>query len=442
MDSNNANFVTPTVIPGPGPIPKNIGKRPPPTAISAPVERRRSSQRSIKRKKFDDEVVESSLIKSEPKKFVKPEGPVQVEGVPPPPPEKKKLKSKSKKSKKRKRATADAPNKDLGRWKPQDDLALITAVQQTCDLKAVHLGIKFTCKFTLKEVQERWYILLYDPVLSKLALNAMYQLHPDNVAAIQARTLFSKEEEDILKTIISVNSQPTVDVFQELLQKHPTVFHYARTAKALYNHWLLLKQYHLLPDQSVQPMPKGDHVLNFSDAEDLLNDEDLKDPADVIMEQELSIADRKNKKEIRTLEQEIPKWQVLVDSVTGISPPDFDNQTLAVLRGRLVRYLMRSKEITLGRATKDNLVDVDLTLEGPAWKISRRQGVIKLRNNGEFFVANEGKRPVYIDGKPVLSGTKQKLNNNSVVEMSGLRFIFLVNQDLINALKSEAQRNT
>ena len=27
---------------------------------------------------------------------------------------------------------------------------------------------------------------------------------------------------------------------------------------------------------TVQPMPRGDHVLNFSDAEDLLTDEDLK----------------------------------------------------------------------------------------------------------------------------------------------------------------------
>jgi len=25
----------------------------------------------------------------------------------------------------------------------------------------------------------------------------------------------------------------------------------------------------------VQPMPKGDHVLNFSDAEDMINDKDL-----------------------------------------------------------------------------------------------------------------------------------------------------------------------
>uniref|UniRef100_A0A8B9BJR1 Uncharacterized protein n=1 Tax=Anser brachyrhynchus TaxID=132585 RepID=A0A8B9BJR1_9AVES len=89
-----------------------------------------------------------------------------------------------------------------------------------------------------------------------------------------------------------------------------------------------------------------------------------------------------------------------------MSSPDFDSQTLAVLRGRMVRYLMRSREvsaglstrppqtepppappepppslltlpspqITLGRATKDNQIDVDLALEGPAWKISRKQG--------------------------------------------------------------------
>ena len=81
--------------------------------------------------------------------------------------------------------------------------------------------------------------------------------------------------------------------------------------------------------------------------------------------------------------------QVVVEQVTGHHAADFDNQTLAVLRGRLVRYLMRSREITVGRATADLTVDVDLTLEGPASKVSRRQAVIKLTNSGEFHLANE-----------------------------------------------------
>ena len=36
-----------------------------------------------------------------------------------------------------------------------------------------------------------------------------------------------------------------------------------------------------------------------------------------------------------------------------------------------------AKQITVGRSTADSHVDVDLSLEGPAWKISRRQ-VIKV----------------------------------------------------------------
>jgi len=38
---------------------------------------------------------------------------------------------------------------------------------------------------------------------------------------------------------------------------------------------------------------------------------------DVAFCSELDIADRRQKREIRHLEQELPKWQVLVDSVTG-----------------------------------------------------------------------------------------------------------------------------
>ena len=74
-------------------------------------------------------------------------------------------------------------------------------------------------------------------------------------------------------------------------------------------------------------------------------------------------------------------------------------------------------QISIGRTTKDNQVDVDLSLEGPSFKISRRQGAIKLRNSGEFILINNGKRPMYVDSKPVMPNAKLKLHNNSVIEV-------------------------
>lgn len=308
--------------------------------------------------------------------------------------------------------------KDLGRWKPTDDLALIIGIQQTNDIKMVHRGVKFSCKFTVQELSSRWYSLLYEESISRIAVAAMRNLHPEMIAAVQSKALFSKAEEEILATIKSSDT-PTEETFQEHLTKSSTIFYHARTPKSLAIHWELMKQYSLLNDQTIPAMTTPEGFQSFSDYEEsIIDSEIMAEHKDEALDIELALADRKNKKEIRTIENELTRWSVLLDNVTGIGiSPEFDNQTLAILRGRAVRYLMRSREITFGRNTSDFVVDVNLSLEGAAHKVSRKQGTIKLRSNGDFFIVNEGKRPIFVDGTPVVKGNKTKLNNNNVIEV-------------------------
>ena len=44
--------------------------------------------------------------------------------------------------------------------------------------------------------------------------------------------------------------------------------------------------------------------------------------------------------------------------------------------------------------------------------------MIRLKADGEYYVVNEGRRPIFIDGKPVLTDVKAKLHHNSTFEVS------------------------
>uniref|UniRef100_A0A6G1SEW9 Microspherule protein 1 n=1 Tax=Aceria tosichella TaxID=561515 RepID=A0A6G1SEW9_9ACAR len=370
-----------------------------------------------------------------------------------------------KKQKRRRLKNArDLAMRELGRWKPADDLALILAVQQRNNLEEVWRGVKFSCKFSFQEVEERWYALLYCAPIQRVAMAAMRQLPSDIVALIHAKTLFSREEEELLATItIPPNKMtyvPPLETFKQLLESNSHVFVPFRTDKHLRTHWLAMRYYNLIPVVMNGKIitPRREEMPTFSEVEETVDKDILNTLSDHIatnfdgqtvasklkddpIHQELMVNSRRIKKEIRKLENEIPKWQALVDRIRGTSESDFSDSTsnIAVLRGRHMRYLMQLNQITFGRCTKDSIVDVDLSLEGPAKRISRRQGMIELQSNGEFVIINTGRRPFYVDSQPVLEGGNcTVIHNNSVVEIDGLRFVFLVNLDLIAKLKQTA----
>lgn len=55
----------------------------------------------------------------------------------------------------------------ISQWLPQDDLLLKNAVEAGASLEALAKGaVQFSQRFTVQELQDRWYSLLYDPVIS------------------------------------------------------------------------------------------------------------------------------------------------------------------------------------------------------------------------------------------------------------------------------------
>lgn len=57
--------------------------------------------------------------------------------------------------------------KTFGKWQISDDYLLIEAIKQLSCLYSVHKLTKFSIKFSLKEIQERWFAILYDESISK-----------------------------------------------------------------------------------------------------------------------------------------------------------------------------------------------------------------------------------------------------------------------------------
>ena len=54
-------------------------------------------------------------------------------------------------------------------------------------------------------------------------------------------------------------------------------------------------------------------------------------------------------------------------------PAEFGQGVYAILKGKVVEFMMTSNSVTLGRNSAAGQVDFDLSMEAPSFKISRRQ---------------------------------------------------------------------
>ena len=110
---------------------------------------------------------------------------------------------------------------------------------------------------------------------------------------------------------------------------------------------------------------------------------------------------------------------------------------LAELVGMNTTFEIGKRECVIGRSTEDLKVDVDLGSEGNASKISRQQAFLKLRWNGEFALRNVGRRPIWCNNSPLTTGQRCILAPHTLIEVGGMRLLFLPNPTLIRAVAPE-----
>ncbi|KAK4746134.1 hypothetical protein SAY87_012446 [Trapa incisa] len=104
----------------------------------------------------------------------------------------------------------------------------------------------------------------------------------------------------------------------------------------------------------------------------------------------------------------------------------------AILYGQKSKHYIRKQEVLLGRATGDIKVDIDLGKEGRFNKISRRQAIIELKENGSFLLKNLGNKfPILVNNRPVAPGLDLKLTPNCLIEIRGMPFIFDINPSCV-----------
>ncbi|MED6118369.1 hypothetical protein PIB30_002076 [Stylosanthes scabra] len=173
-------------------------------------------------------------------------------------------------------------------------------------------------------------------------------------------------------------------------------------------------------DEEEEFLESDDDVPCYSDIEAMILDMDLDpDDHDLFYNEEVSrYQHEETKRTIIRLEQAAHSHMQRAIAA---------HEAIAILYGRHSKHYIKKAEVLLGRATEGVPVDIDLGKGGHANKISRRQAIIKLDNDGSFYIKNFGKTSILVNNKEVQTGQSQRLHSNCLIELRGMPFIFETN---------------
>jgi len=319
-------------------------------------------------------------------------------------------------SKKQKVKGKWTPKHGFVSWNGEDELRLIESVLHCPDLKKVAAEVNFSQPFPPQEIMDNWTSLLYDPEASRIACEKIEEQR--KVLSLQNfDILWTSEEDAILRSLNAEKSNEelsggkSLKLFENVLEENKIVFHHSRTPKSLRTRSLYLLKFDTQKSQ-----------------------EDAKFPVDDFVQLEL---DRNMMKERRLINQ-------LETELIGERKTDFNKKTLAFLKGEKSRFEILAKEVLLGRKTEKEKqgtggreigVDIDLSEEKNAHKISKKQAVIQLNEHLEFFIINLSKTPIYVDGEHTPYKTKRLIQDAALIDIAENPYLFDINTALIAKLR-------
>ncbi|ULU14522.1 hypothetical protein L3Y34_016770 [Caenorhabditis briggsae] len=327
-------------------------------------------------------------------------------------------------------------------WTASDDVALIASVAHVSCLRFVHNSFPFSRNFSYSDIEERFCQLMYDEKLSAMAKKRIDQMPVRQRLHIESRIPFTREEErrlmDLADKVWKPNrkekSDPenhtvlTIEHFKKILEENRSIFHISRTPQVLSDHFRRNK----LPPfhQSRTAQVLSDHYRrikgyrDISTASEKYNYESLDFPSDgICMDIDIHIPLQSS----RARHHAIARYPLLrsIQSKFQTSAAISDN-AVAIIHGKFLQYAMTGKTAIMGRASSYDKVDIDLSKEGPAAKVSRQQALISHLGEDEFSIQNIGQRPIYVDSKPLPQMVSTSLKHGSIIKVASLRLTFSI----------------
>ena len=292
---------------------------------------------------------------------------------------------------------------DVNDWPVSDDFLLIKCVENGCALESLaeNKVVNFSKEYEITDIEKRWRGILFGEKSAYEISKRLREYAEKEQPKVEAnvgddfRTSWKKKRGGEVPRLISSND-----------------------------------------DEDDEGTTNDNNAVNFfKDAELFILTDCDPLPSKAQLDETLK------RQELKRKERTIHKIAKLEKDLTTVASRAMTRSgIIAKIIGQNTMFTLTKRESTVGRSTTDSAVDVDLSNEGNAAKISRVQAYLKLRWNGEFTMRNVGKRPIWINNKPIETNQRARLHSHALIEVGGMRMLFVPNPSLVRCIQPESYK--